>query len=298
MSVKCPFCESEDTSLHLKLKDYFLSQEEFEIHECSECKLLFTTPRPDAAAIGKYYKSEDYLSHNEHKKGLVPWIYNRVKKINVKSKYKRLCKVMRGQKSSIHNFTELLDFGCGVGNFLHYAQQKGCEVMGCDLSEDARKIASEKLGKTIVTPEEIFALPHSTFDVITMWHVLEYIDDLHNQAEQLHRLLKDNGRLVIAVPNYKSYDAEYYQDKWAAYDVPRHLNHFHKESLENIFKGKFQLKSIHPMKWDAFYISMMSEKFAGHGNTFIRGIIRGWKSNRKARRSGEYSSLIYVYDKI
>ena len=298
MSVKCPFCESEDTSLHLKLKDYFLSQEEFEIHECSECKLLFTMPRPDATAIGKYYKSEDYLSHNEHKKGLVPWIYNRVKKINVKSKYKRLCKVMRGQKSSIHNFTELLDFGCGVGNFLHYAQQKGCEVMGCDLSEDARKIASEKLGKTIVTPEEIFALPHSTFDVITMWHVLEHIDDLHNQAEQLHRLLKDNGRLVIAVPNYKSYDAEYYQDKWAAYDVPRHLNHFHKESLENIFKGKFQLKSIHPMKWDAFYISMMSEKFAGHGNTFIRGIIRGWKSNRKARRSGEYSSLIYVYDKI
>ena len=288
MSVKCPFCESENTRLHLKLKDYFLSQEEFEIHECNECKLLFTTPRPDATAIGRYYKSEDYLSHNEHKKGLVPWIYNRVKKINVKSKY----------KIAIHSKPHLLDFGCGVGDFLHYAQQKGCEVMGCDLSEDARKIASEKLGKTIVTPEEIFALPHSTFDVITMWHVLEHIDDLHNQVEQLHRLLKDNGRLIIAVPNYKSYDAEYYKDKWAAYDVPRHLNHFHKESLENIFKGKFQLKSIHPMKWDAFYISMMSEKFAGHGNTFIRGIIRGWKSNCKARRSGEYSSLIYVFDKI
>ena len=131
-----------------------------------------------------------------------------------------------------------------------------------------------------------------------MWHVLEHIDNLHNQVEQLHRLLKDNGRLVIAVPNYKSYDAKYYKDKWAAYDVPRHLNHFHKESLENIFKGNFQLKSIHPMKWDAYYISMMSGKFVGHGNTFIRGIIRGWKSNRKARHTGEYSSLIYIFDKI
>ena len=289
MSVKCPFCESENTRLHLKLKDYFLSQEEFEIHECNECKLLFTMPHPDATAIGKYYKSEDYLSHNEHKKGLVPWIYNRVKKVNIRNKYK-VC--------DIHAQAHLLDFGCGVGDFLHYAQQKGCDVTGCDLSEDARKIASEKLGKTIVTPEEIFALPHSSFDIITMWHVLEHIDDLQNQVEQLHRLLKNNGRLVIAVPNYKSYDAGYYKDKWAAYDVPRHLNHFHKESLENIFKGKFQLKNIHQMKWDAFYISMMSEKFVGHGNTFIRGIIRGFKSNCKARRSGEYSSLIYVFDKI
>lgn len=290
MSIKCPFCESENTRLHLKLKDCFLSQEDFEIHECNDCRLLFTTPRPDKSVIGKYYKSENYLSHNEHKRGLVPWIYNKVKKVNIRNKYKIAC----GDSTKPH----LLDFGCGVGDFLHYAQQKGCEVMGCDLNEDARKIASEKLGKTIVTPEEIFALPNSTFDIITMWHVLEHIDNLKFQSEQLFKLLKSNGRLVIAVPNYKSNDAEYYHDKWAAYDVPRHLNHFHKESLENIFNGKFKLEKIHPMKWDAYYISMMSEKFAGHGNSFIRGIIRGLKSNRKARRSGEYSSLIYIYHKI
>ena len=298
MSIKCPFCESENNSLHLKLKDYFLSKEDFEIYECNECKLLFTMPRPDATAIGRYYKSDDYLSHNEHKKGLVPWIYNRVKKINVKNKYIMVWNGMEPQKTGNHTNPYLLDFGCGVGDFLHYAQQNGCEVMGCDLSEDARKIASEKLGKTIVTPDEIFALPHSTFDIITMWHVLEHIDNLHNQVEQLHRLLKDNGRLVIAVPNYKSNDAEYYNDKWAAYDVPRHLNHFHKESLQNIFCGKFQLKEIHPMKWDAYYISMMSEKYAGNRNSFIRGVIRGWRSNRKAQKSGEYSSLIYIFDKI
>ena len=272
------------------MKDYFLSQEDFEILECDNCKLLFTTPQPDKSVIGNYYKSEDYLSHNEHKKGLVPWIYNQVKKVNIRNKYKIACKDFTNAK--------LLDFGCGVGDFLHYAQQNGCEITGCDMSEDARKYASEKLGKTIVSPEEIFALPDSTFDVITMWHVLEHIDNLRFQTEQLHRLLKDNGRLVIAVPNYKSYDAQYYKDKWAAYDVPRHLNHFHKESLQNIFAGSFELETIHPMKWDAYYISMMSETYIGKGSSFIKGILTGWKSNCKARKTGEYSSLIYVFHKI
>ena len=290
MSIKCPFCESENTKSYLKLKDYFLSQEDFEIMECDNCKLLFTTPRPDKSIIGKYYKSEDYLSHNEHKKGLVPWIYNRVKRVNIRNKYNIAC----SNRTKPH----ILDFGCGVGDFLNYAKQKGCDITGCDLSEDARKFASEKLGKTIVTPEEIFALPHSTFDVITMWHVLEHIDDLRYQTEQLHRLLKDNGRFVIAVPNYKSYDAQHYKDKWAAYDVPRHLNHFHKESLQNIFAGSFELDEIHPLKWDAFYISMMSENYIGKGNAFVKGILTGWKSNRKARKTGEYSSLVYVFHKI
>ena len=290
MSTKCPFCESENTKLHLKLKDYFLSQEDFEIYSCDNCKLLFTTPRPDKSVIGKYYKSEDYLSHNEHKKGLVPWIYNQVKKVNIKNKFRIAC--------DGYNNPKILDFGCGVGDFLHYAQQKGCEISGCDLSEDARKYASEKLGTTVVTPEEIFKLPHSTFDIITMWHVLEHIDNLKFQSEELHRLIKDDGRLVIAVPNFMSYDAQYYKDKWAAYDVPRHLNHFHKESLQNVFAGSFELDEIYPMKWDAFYISMMSEKFVGNKNSFVKGIVTGWKSNRKARKSGEYSSLIYVFRKI
>ena len=290
MSTKCPFCKSENTRLHLKLKDYFLTLEDFEIFVCDDCKLLFTTPRPDPSVIGKYYKSEDYLSHNEHKKGLVPWIYNRVKKINIRNKYK----LAIGNRTKPH----ILDFGCGVGDFLNYAQEKGCEVTGCDMSDDARKIASEKLGKRVVTPEEIFALPHSTFDIITMWHVLEHIDDLNYQSEQLHQLLKDDGRLVIAVPNYMSYDAQYYKDKWAAYDVPRHLNHFHKESLQNVFKDKFELETIYPLKWDAFYISMMSENFIGNKNSFIRGILTGLKSNRKAKKSGDYSSLVYVFHKI
>lgn len=297
MSTQCPFCKSDNTKLYLKLKDYFLSQEDFEIFECENCNLLFTTPRPDASVIGRYYKSDDYLSHNEHKKGIVPWIYNQVKKVNIRRKF-RITAQNRTSKNGDRTKPHILDFGCGVGDFLHYAQKKGCEITGCDLSEDARKYASEKLSKTIVSPEEIFSLPHSTFDVITMWHVLEHIDDLRFQTEQLYRLLKENGRFVVAVPNYMSYDAQHYKDKWAAYDVPRHLNHFHKESLQNIFAGYFELDNIYPLKWDAYYISMMSEKYIGKGNSFVKGLITGWKSNRRAKKSGDYSSLVYVLSKI
>ncbi|MDO5342478.1 MAG: class I SAM-dependent methyltransferase [Bacteroidia bacterium] len=294
MTHTCPFCKSQNTKQYLKLKDYFLTQEEFEIHECADCHLLFTTPRPTPLEIGKYYKSEDYLSHNEHKKGFVPWVYNRVKKKNIKRKF---------EIAFANNFvkkdkTRLLDYGCGVGDFLFYAKQHGCYIYGCDLSEDARKFASKKLKTEIYDPEKLSALPDWRFDVITLWHVFEHVDDLEKLVYEFHRLIADKGRLVIAVPNYKSHDAEIYKDKWAAYDVPRHLNHFHKDSLEIIMKDKFKLKKIHPLKWDAFYISMMSENYVGRGNSFVKGVISGLKSNRRAKKTGEYSSLVYVFDKI
>lgn len=287
MSYKCPYCNSDDTCLHIKLRDEFLTKEEFEIHRCRHCDLLFTVPRPSPDEIGKYYDSDEYISHNDQQKGLMPLIYNQVKKLNVQKKYNVATKGLKNPR--------ILDFGCGIGDFLHYAQQKGCEVAGCDVSENARKIASEKLNIQIVTPEEMFENNTEPFDVITMWHVLEHIDDMKNIAAKLHKLIKPNGRLVVAVPNYKSYDAKYYKQMWAAYDVPRHLNHFCKQSVENVLSNCFKYEKNIPMKWDAFYISMMSEKYAGNKNAFINGLRIGWKSNREAKKTGFYSSLIYIF---
>ena len=129
-----------------------------------------------------------------------------------------------------------------------------------------------------------------------MWHVLEHVADLKTEIHHLQRILKKDGRLVLALPNYKSYDAEYYKDKWAAYDVPRHLSHFSQTSIKNIFKETdLQLIDIKPLKWDSFYISMLSEQYLNSKNSFLKGILTGWKSNRKARKSGEYSSLVYIF---
>ena len=290
MSKKCPWCNSENNHQFLKLKDYFLTQEDFEILECNECKLLFTSPCPEPDKIGNYYKSEDYLSHNEEKKGLFAKIYNKVKKINIKNKFNI---TVNGQQSTVNS---LLDIGCGVGDFLLYAKEKGCNVTGIEPSEDARKIAEKKLDCKILSPEELQNIPDNSFDIITMWHVLEHVADLKTEIHHLQRILKKDGRLVLALPNYKSYDAEYYKDKWAAYDVPRHLSHFSQTSIKNIFKEtKLQLTDIKPLKWDSFYISMLSEQYLNSKNSFIKGVLTGWKSNRKAIKSGEYSSLVYIF---
>ena len=289
MSKKCPWCNSENNHKFLELKDYFLTQEEFEILECDDCKLLFTSPCPTPDKIGDYYKSEDYLSHNEEKKSLFAKIYNKVKRINIKNKFNiAVCH----QPSAI----SLLDIGCGVGDFLLYAKEKGCNITGIEPSEDARTIAEKKLECKILSPEELQNIPDNSFDIITMWHVLEHVADLKTEIQHLQRILKKDGKLVLALPNYKSYDAEYYKDKWAAYDVPRHLSHFSQTSTKNIFKEtNLQLIDIKPLKWDSFYISMLSEQYLNSKNSFLKGVLTGWKSNRKAKKSGEYSSLVYIF---
>lgn len=291
MNKKCPWCESENNSSFLKLKDYFLSQEDFEIYECNNCNLLFTAPCPSPSEIGRYYKSEDYLSHNEEKKGLFAKIYNIVKKNNIKNKYNI---ATNGCMHSIN----ILDIGCGIGDFLHYAKRNGCSITGIEPDNEARKIAEKKLYCNILSPEELQNLPDNSFDIVTMWHVLEHVADLKTEIYHLQRILRKDGRLVLALPNYKSYDAEYYKDKWAAYDVPRHLNHFSQNSISNIFYNtKLQHIDTKPLKWDSFYISTLSEKYCKHNLSFIRGIAKGWKSNIKAKKTGQYSSLVYILKK-
>ena len=88
MNKKCPWCGSEKAQIHLWLKDEFLTKEDFQIYECLQCGLLYTDPRPDQEKIGQYYKSEEYYSHQENTKGFIPKIYETVKSINLKKKYK------------------------------------------------------------------------------------------------------------------------------------------------------------------------------------------------------------------
>lgn len=287
---KCPWCDSERTQIHLWLKDEFLTNEEFQIHECLRCGLLFTEPRPEINKIGEYYKSKEYYSHQENKKGFIPKIYEKVKKINLKHKYNIATKGITTGK--------MLDIGCGVGDFIHTAEEQGWECVGIEPSEDAKAIARNRINAKILKSKDQEVIPEETFDVITMWHVLEHVDNLKWQVSQLQRLIKNEGRVVIAVPNYKSYDAKYYKDKWAAYDVPRHLNHFNKETIVKIFKANgLELETTDKLRWDAYYIAYMSEQYQHHTFPLIKGAYRGFISNCKARTSTEWSSKIYVFSK-
>lgn len=289
MNKKCPWCDSEKTQMHLWVKDYFLTGEAFEIHECLKCGLLFTEPRPDSNHIGKYYQSEEYYSHQENKSGFIPKIYESVKKVNLKHKRKLATKGMK--------VGTMLEIGCGVGDFLHEMEQRGWNCTGIEPSKEAKAIAQNRVKANILNPEDLATLKDESFDLITMWHVLEHVDNLKDEVRQLQRLLKKGGRLVLALPNFKSTDAEYYREYWAAYDVPRHLNHFCRESINNIFKTtKLQLKKIDKLVWDAYYISYMSEKYKNHTLPLLKGAVRGLMSNCKARKSREWSSLVYVLE--
>ena len=290
MKKNCPWCDSDKTQMHLWVKDLFLTGEAFEIQECLKCGLLFTEPRPDPNSIGKYYQSEEYYSHQENKNGFIPRIYETVKGFNLKKKYKLATKGMTKGR--------MLEIGCGAGDFLKVMENKGWNCTGIEPSENAKAIARKKVKAQLYNPEDINSLPDESFDLITMWHVLEHVDNLKEEVMHLERLLKKGGRLVLALPNFKSADAEYYREYWAAYDVPRHLNHFCRESINNIFKNTtLKLKKTDKLVWDAYYISYMSEKYKNHTLPLLKGTWRGLLSNSKARKSGEWSSLVYVLER-
>lgn len=286
----CPFCKNPNSLPFLKVKDEFLTKEPFEIVECTSCHLLYTTPRPAPEKMGAYYQSDDYLSHQANKKGLVPTIYEKVKHVNIKRKLRLATDHLPTGK--------ILDIGCGVGDFLLAAKTAGWEVSGIEPSDQAKSLAQQRLGFLPVDPADISTLSDNTFDVITMWHVLEHVDDVLQERDQLARLLKPGGRLVIALPNYQSYDAVFYKEKWGAWDVPRHISHFSQDTISCIFAHPlFHPIDIQCLKWDAYYISYLSERYLGHSLPLLRGAYRGFVSNLKARSSGMYSSLVYRFSR-
>ncbi|MBU2926764.1 class I SAM-dependent methyltransferase [Winogradskyella psychrotolerans] len=250
--------------------------------------MLETFPEPKGEKLSEYYKSEDYISHTDTKRNLLEFAYHKVREISLKRKLKLINSFQAESKS-------LLDIGCGTGDFLETALKDHWEITGIEPNENARQIANSKTNNAVFETEELSKLKPHSFDVITLWHVLEHLPDLEMHTALFKKLLKPNGTLVIAVPNYKSYDANYYKNFWAAYDVPRHLWHFSKTSISELFKAKnMRLVKTLPMKFDAYYVCLLSEKYKSGFINPVKAFWVGWQSNRKAKRTSEYSSHIYV----
>jgi 2-polyprenyl-3-methyl-5-hydroxy-6-metoxy-1,4-benzoquinol methylase len=285
----CPICNSLTFNKLLSCKDNTVSSEYFTLVQCGSCHFVFTNPVPDESEIIKYYKSDEYISHSDTKKGLMNMAYHQVRKITLKNKLQLI-------NDLASNKGQLLDVGCGTGYFLKSCKEDGWKVEGTEPDPDARKIA-EGLTKSEIS-ETIFSKNnYQSYDIITLWHVLEHVHKLNECMERISNLLKENGKLIIAVPNCESYDAKIYKENWAAYDVPRHLYHFTAETMNRLLnKHKFTLVRKEPMKFDAFYVSMMSEKYR-KGST-IKGVLNGFMSNLKAEKEKNYSSLIYIAEKI
>lgn len=280
----CPICANNTFENHLDVIDHMITKERFSIVRCTSCGFHFTNPRPTSNTIGNYYNSEEYVSHSSTKKGLINYLYNLVRVKTLKQKVAWIQDVATGN--------ELLDIGCGTGHFLKVANRKGFHGIGLEPDESARKYAINEHQLKVYPIGELYTLRENTFDVITMWHVLEHVYNLNEDIAQIKKLLKPNGYIFIAVPNMNSFDAKHYKSFWAAYDVPRHLYHFKKLDIERLFLNHgFELKKVIPMKYDAFYVSMLSEKYK-KGNV-LNALFTSLRSNFKANKLG-YSSQVYV----
>jgi 2-polyprenyl-3-methyl-5-hydroxy-6-metoxy-1,4-benzoquinol methylase len=287
--AECPVCKNKNLQKFTACEDYTVSHETFHVKQCVQCNLGITTPRPETDKLSSYYKSEEYISHSGKSSGGIGFVYKLARLFSLKWKRAKI----------LINKTEgtILDFGCGTGDFLNIMQNSGWTITGVEPSADARLKA--EILTSIKINGSLDELSTQKFDIITAWHVVEHVPDLMQTVQKLKNLLKEGGIIFIAVPNYQSPDAEKYKEHWAGFDVPRHLWHFSKKSMSTLFDlVGLKLIDTVPMRLDAYYVSLLSEKYKNKNKIdlgcLVRGFISGLKSNFLARRKTNYSSLIYV----
>jgi 2-polyprenyl-3-methyl-5-hydroxy-6-metoxy-1,4-benzoquinol methylase len=291
---QCPVCNSFSIIEVLKAKDNTVSKEIFPVWQCNDCTCRFTQNAPDVDAIGAYYQSATYISHSDTKKGIVNKLYHTVRNYTIQSKRTLVEKLNKKQKGS------LLDIGAGTGAFAAAMQKAGWNITALEPDITARENASGKYGLLFQPPDALFSFKDQQFNVITLWHVLEHVHQLHQYIETFQRILKNNGTLIIAVPNYTSYDAAVYKEYWAAYDVPRHLYHFSPEGMKQLMKQhNFKVMQCKPMWFDSFYVAMLSEQYKTGHNNLPGAVWNGFASNLKTLSNAEKcSSLIYIIRKL
>ena len=271
-----------------KTRDYLVSGESFSIRWDDSKGYAVTHPQPSQEELGAYYESDAYISHNASGLGLVAFLYRLARNFMFRVKHKMF-------KNELPKNASVLDYGCGTGAFLEFISSCGYSSFGIETNLYARE---QSIHKRLNVVESWRGLTQSHYDLISMWHVLEHVPDLNECIQEAEKRLKSNGVFLIAIPNLKSFDAQYYKEFWAAYDVPRHLWHFSQRGIQQLIEPYgFELIAKHPLILDALYIAYISEKHKGSRFSLLKGILRGLQSNWKARKTGEYSSLVYLFRK-
>lgn len=285
----CSVCQSTEIEELFEAPDFWVTKEMFTISRCIKCGFAYTKNAPDAANIGKYYQHADYVSHTDTQQGLFFKIYHFVRETMLGKKRQMIEKhVVKGN---------LLDIGAGTGYFLNHMQQNSWQVSGVEPDTGAADIAQQKFGLKLEQTLQETVNNGQSFQAISMWHVLEHVHELNQYFDFFKTLLAPNGKLFIAVPNHTSFDAQYYKQNWAAWDVPKHLWHFSPKSMQILAeKNGFMIEQKYMLPFDSFYISIMSEKIKGSSKlAIIRAAFVGFVSYVKALLNVEKaSSVVYV----
>ena len=288
----CPICNNEDLIHYTNCRDHTVSKDEFPIVSCETCLLKITSPRPSESEIDKFYESENYISHTNRKSSFFDWVYQLVR---VYTTERKVWLLKRNTKGRVH-----LDYGCGTGEFLNACAKSGFETHGVEPSKKARTLAEKNYNLSVTGNTDLSNFKKGEIKSISLWHVLEHVDNLNNLIKQIKKILSEEGKVFIAVPNHESWDCDYYKEYWAAWDVPIHYWHFSSKAVVKLFKKHgFKLVQKKPMLFDSFYISLLSEKYRNGKYNFIKSFIIGFASNLIGAFSKKgYSSQIYIFEKI
>lgn len=290
----CPLCNTTLKGLmYLQACDYLVSGQTFNIEKCPACDFLLTNPRPTIQEIKKYYQSPDYISHTDHKVSFQDVLYQKIKQFMLKRKLKLL------KKHTKEDVKMLLDYGCGTGDFVLAAGKSGFNAMGFEPEPKANMKAQEKGAMVFKNERELLSNHTQCYDVITLWHVLEHLHKLQENMQAFNKLLKPGASLVLAVPMANSADAQFYNEYWAALDVPRHLYHFTQSSIEDLCNANgFKIVEKKGLFFDSFYVSLLSEKHKKRKAASVFAMFRGLQSNMKAmRKKTPWSSEVFICKK-
>jgi len=293
---ECPSCNKSDFTKHLSCTDFTYSKQPFDIVSCASCGLLFTNPRPDENGIGVFYDNPEYVSHTDTNKGLLFRLFGIVKSYTLGQKRKLLERLSTDKT--------VLDYGAGSGDFSNELASNGWKVSSFEPDSNARQLIQKK-NTSIELIDSLDSLNDKSKSVIALWHVLEHVHRLQETTQHFNRILTDDGKLIIAVPNHTSYDAKFYQENWAAYDVPRHLYHFNPDTIQTLMNSQgFKLVDTKPMWFDSYYVCLLSEKNSSNSGLLKsligwgRAFIVGSTSNLKALGdTKKCSSVTYIFEK-
>lgn len=289
----CPVCGGTDFGHYMNCTDFYATGEHFEVCQCADCGFRFTDGAPVESEIGRYYETPDYISHSDTSKGLMNKVYHWVRSYMLSRKARLVAKASGMERGT------MLDYGTGTGYFANQMRKAGWTVRAIEKSAQAREFARTNFGLEVWSEQQMDQVPTGSLDVVTLWHVMEHVENLDRLWSEIDRWLRKDGTLIVAVPNCSGADEAIYGAHWAAYDVPRHLWHFVPPTMRRLAERKgYEMCQTLPMPFDAFYVSMLSEKYRGSKAYFVKGMLSGARALVKAwADKNRSSSIIYVMRK-
>lgn len=278
--------EQSKKNLHCETKDFLVTGQKFKIYIDKNNIIGKTFPVPKKEDMGKYYDSEQYHPHSLDKKSFLGLVYETSRKIMHRKK-------LFWTRNYIKQNSKVLDYGCGSGEFVKYLRLNSINAYGYDPNikfnkDDSVDYLTDKKSWT-----------NQKYEIIFLWHVLEHTHNPFGLIEKLKKNLKKNGKIFIAIPNFKSFDCKYYGKYWAGYDPPRHLWHFSRKSIYLMAdKYNFKILKEKNLFLDSIYVSYLSEKHKLNFFPLFFGSIVGIISNFKSIFSGESSSRLFIFNKL